>query len=176
MIINTPTTFTEKNKNEWFDIGEHIHESTDKEIIFNITGGGGKLYVLRNFLQYIYQAKLYNCKFIANICGEVVSAHAFLAAYADEIIFTPNSRLIFHSAFATKKFLGISYKSYKLSDDDLLIENNAFKQAVLMDLLTIPDVKFIKTGGELCVDKHNKTYRYNFFNFSAEKAYCNAIK
>jgi hypothetical protein len=131
-----------------------------------ISGGGGKIHLLNSMLRSIKIAQTNGSKIIAEIIGEAYSAHAFLAIFADEIIFTPGSSLIFHHAAIIHSYLFglISYRDMRLDSSDTQIQTNLFNQCVSTQLLTNNDIEFMKTGGDIVVTNREKKYVRSFWN------------
>jgi hypothetical protein len=170
MILITPQLFNLESTKEWQQIGKLIQYSNE-QITMYITGGGGKVYMLMMFLELVLIAQMNNIKITAIITNEALSCHAFLATFADNIIFTPNSSLVFHHGYIKKSFLFglIKYKSMNLSEYEMGIQNFLFKYCISSNILTQDDIDYMKKGGTVTVSEESgkrvKKYSNTLWNY-----------
>ncbi len=167
MVINTPSVFNSDTAQEWYNIGLSIEEQKSSQLTLRISGGGGKIYILDSVLKSLKVAQSKGVKIVAEIVGEATSAHAYLAAHANQIIFTPNSSLFFHHSAVPRSYLFglISFRDLQLGQNEMEIQNNMFDHCVRVHLLTEDDVGIMRKGGTIIVyPDGSKKYSNTFWN------------
>ncbi|MCK9369680.1 hypothetical protein M0R04_07210 [Candidatus Dojkabacteria bacterium] len=159
--------FNSDTAQEWCKIGLFIEKQKTSQLTLRISGGGGKIYILDSFLKSITVAQSKGVKIVAEIVGEAYSAHAFLAAYTDKIIFTNNSSLVFHHAAIPRSFLFglISYRDLHLGQAEMEIQNNMFDQCIRAQILNEDDIAAMRRGSTITIypdgSKENTTPFWN---------------
>jgi hypothetical protein len=171
MILDTPLLFDDENHDKWLLLGYTIEQQEyekSPEITINVCGGGGKLWMLGEFINSIQKAQQKGIHVIASIIDEAFSAHAYLTVFCDEVKIHPSSFLLFHQAFVQKAlfFNLIKYKSFDILDSEKLFQEIIFYKAENIELLAKEDIEIIKNGGEVKVtnsEKIQRTKRFRLF-------------